>query len=1607
MDKGFIATAYPKVQENLKLTVEEQAILEEPASSTGTLSDSPNEHQPPPTTATKITTTIITTLPLPPQQQQGSSDSILIQRIGELEQHMADLVSKAVDEIVTNAVDWAIQAPLIDRFRDFPEVDMKEILHHRMWESNSYKAHEDHKNCTKLWRSLFGTSVTSGASGLSQLPPSPPPPSTNQSDQSTSTVALSSSKTAASAEYTAWTTTDTRLKPFVSSIPEDLHMDDDTALDEQVHSSGDEDIRHDHIPTVNLKQNWWKPLTKDKPATPEPAWFNELALMCPRMVDPERVKVDAYIRGLTDNIKGNARAMVNAPTNGKLPLCERCFTRHVGQCMIKCHKCGKVGHKIRYCKEKNVATGANALPIPTCYDCGEQDHTRNRCPRKVKQEETGEVYGRAYAIKDPEPKGLNVVTGTFLLNNRYAFVLFDSGSDKSFVDTRFSSMLDIDPVKIGASYEVELADGRVANTNTILKGCTLNLVNHVFEIDLMPIELGTFDVIIGMDLLVKHNVVIVYGEKVVRIQYGNKMLIVESDKGVSRLKVISCIKALPRAAPVARAPYRLAPSEMRELSVQLQKLLEKGFIRPSLSSWGALDLSKDLLASLTISPFHDDPYIKVMQAYNATSNESPIPLPRAPIAPPTVLPPSPVFETGESSHVTRLERHEEQIDAILNHLDGLPLERIKHMEDKIEGLGNSLVIIQRDFNQLETERQEARTQIFGFQREQIRHDDKIVLARVRISTLEMIIEDIQVIHVSYLYVSGITMVLLPSSFLKPLYPDIMDMNNNQDIEHMIPPTPPGDTEPLVRSPISLSPSSSVGSSSSVRLTTPPPDYPFDESIFAKLDNSLWIIPRLLGSEPVPEKPNEPPSAQAATIANTDNTNRNTGQRETPIARKCSYKEFMSCQPFNFKGTEGAVGLIRWFERTELVFSRSNCTEDCKVKFSTGTLTEEALSWWNSFAQPIGIEEAYKIPCPQLENKDFQQMDGDDLEELDLRWQVAMLTVRKRATLLENAGLEGNHERRSSGDNGRSKAPTIDLINMPGNFLTPRADISFAGLDEYALGINSLSHKQLSILLNNDEEEMNEVQTRPSVSTARPVCTARPSASTARPVCTARPSVSTVRHVCTAKPSVSTARPGNPEILYEEISRDGFVAFGSDPIGDPKRMMCTAWILKNIVPSGGITCLYANATADESKLWHRRLGHKGKQHKASCKAKLERIIRKPLELLHMDLFGPVSVESINKKRCDNGTEFKNHAMNEFCAKKGIKREFSVARTPQQNGVAERKNRTLIEAARTMLADSLLPIPFWAEAVNTACYVLNRVLVTKPQNKTPYELLIDSLGKFDGKSDEGYLLGYSTSSKAFRVYNKRTKRVEENLHINFLEDQPNVTGTGPNWMFDLDFLTNSMNYIPVSVENQVNVDAGTQDSYVAGSSGKDKENIMEYYVPLQPHRTRIPIEDVAPAAHEKPSESSPKDNDIQDSEDVIDKEGQHQMPEDEQVLHDELEKMVTQELTTKAMDDVSRQAFEEEKRRIASQKKAAQATSTNKLSTDRQSVSTDRPFVSTDRPFVSTDRSSVSTANTPYVSAARTSTGANAGESSFVYLGGKIPIDASTLPNGITQLIPNYA
>ena len=300
--------------------------------------------------------------------------------------------------------------------------------------------------------------------------------------------------------------------------------------------------------------------------------------------------------------------------------------------------------------------------------------------------------------------------------------------------------------------------------------------------------------------------------------------------------------------------------------------------------------------------------------------------------------------------------------------------------------------------------------------------------------------------------------------------------------------------------------------------------------------------------------------------------------------------------------------------------------------------------------------------------------------------------------------------------------------------------------------------------------------------------------------------------------------------------------------------------------GELKCFYSKASTDESWLWHRKLSHlnfktmnslvkrelvrglpqmefcqeglceaceKGKSKKASHRSKDMSSITEPLQLIHMDLFGPVNIMSLSKKkyalvivddyskytwvlflhskdeaaqviidhikkieleanlpvrtiRSDNGTEFRNAVLNEFCTDKGISRQFSAPRTPQQNGVVERKNRTLIEAARTMLSQSRLPIYFWAEAVNTACYTQNRTLINKDLEKTPYEAMAnrkptlkyfhvfgakcfvlkdEHLGKFDAKADEGIFLGYSLESKAYRVYVIDQQKVVESLNVTF--------------------------------------------------------------------------------------------------------------------------------------------------------------------------------------------------------------------------------------------------
>ncbi|GJY08897.1 putative reverse transcriptase domain-containing protein [Tanacetum coccineum] len=319
-----------------------------------------------------------------------------------------------------------------------------------------------------------------------------------------------------------------------------------------------------------------------------------------------------------------------------LNLCTKCNYHHDGPCAPKCHKCNKVGHFARDCRSTANANNANnqkgigSGKKPTCYECGVQGHFKRECPKLKNNNNRGNQVGCGNAPAKVYAVG-------------HARTNPDSNVD--------GSQIDITPT-LDHYYEVELADERIIGLNTILRGCTLNILSHPFNIDLMLVELGSFNAIIGMDWLVKYQAIIMCAEKIVRIPWGNETLIVHGDGSnrghEARLHIISYTKTqgymlkgcpiflanvttketkdkskekrledvpivrdfpdvfpedlpslpltrqvefqidlIPGAAPVARAPYRLTPSEMKELSEQLKELSDKGFIRPISSPWGA------------------------------------------------------------------------------------------------------------------------------------------------------------------------------------------------------------------------------------------------------------------------------------------------------------------------------------------------------------------------------------------------------------------------------------------------------------------------------------------------------------------------------------------------------------------------------------------------------------------------------------------------------------------------------------------------------------------------------------------------------------------------------------------------------------------------------------------------------------------------------------------------------------------------------------------------------------------------------------------------------------------------------------------------------------
>ncbi|GJT58557.1 putative reverse transcriptase domain-containing protein [Tanacetum coccineum] len=328
--------------------------------------------------------------------------------------------------------------------------------------------------------------------------------------------------------------------------------------------------------------------------------------------------MDQKVRTYAARQADNERRLENTPRD--IHVQQPPFKRHN---VARAYTAGP-GEKSGYAADQRAPV-MNQRTTVTCFKCGKQRHYKSDCLKLKNQNrrnttgnatQNSEARGRVYALgggnADQDP---HVITGMFLLNNRYASILFDTRADRSFVSTAFSSLIDITPYALDTMYDVELADGKIIGVDTIIRGCNLNFLNHLFNIDLMPIELGSFDVIIGMDWLSKYHVVIVCDEKIVCIPYGDEILIVQGDRSdgrsESKLNNISCTKTykyIQKGCHVflahvtekkpkdkseekrlleTRVPYRLSPSEMKELSDQLQELSDKGFIRPSSSPLGA------------------------------------------------------------------------------------------------------------------------------------------------------------------------------------------------------------------------------------------------------------------------------------------------------------------------------------------------------------------------------------------------------------------------------------------------------------------------------------------------------------------------------------------------------------------------------------------------------------------------------------------------------------------------------------------------------------------------------------------------------------------------------------------------------------------------------------------------------------------------------------------------------------------------------------------------------------------------------------------------------------------------------------------------------------
>ncbi|KAI3683188.1 hypothetical protein L1987_83688 [Smallanthus sonchifolius] len=685
------------------------------------------------------------------------------------------------------------------------------------------------------------------------------------------------------------------------------------------------------------------------------------------------------------------------PYLGPHPQCQTCKYHHPANLPCRlCSSCGRYGHVVTTCRTRPPVHQAAPVNCPiypaplngrACYECGDPNHFRDRCPKLHHQ---GGPQGRAFNINANEAQANNdVINGTFLVNNHYASILFDTGADRSFVSLIFESRLAKQRTKLDNSYSVEIANGKSITINSVIRDCNLELNNHEFSVDLLPMQLGSFDIIIGMDWLSKHHAEVICYEKCIRIPLpsGGDTLVIFGEKPCRGLQLMSCTLAQKylRKKYVAFLAHVVDTKDkgkkLQDIPIirDFPEVFPEDFVTPDISalhnhSSGHMDIVVTSMSSHSdlISDPESNEELSATCPKNRVQVRSSTPPNVALGEPPivyrkksggpvmvksarkkatTLLPPyggdylldapylgtmeriPSTFELGESSNSpTPLPHTGEAMELTVPTL----VARVHTHEERLDDLLNDIRA----------------------------HGDATTRLRQglgsRVQTLEDSTRDIQ----------GAT--------------DYLELRTDMDWQFTL--TVRDMVEALEERKNVMAPK---------RRT--PRDTTGDNNETISPNVKQLIAQRVAAAmEQYEANRNSGGGNGSGTGGGGAGGSGTAGGSGDAPNRKCSYKAFLSCKPRNFNGTEGAVGLMRWIEKMESVIDISECTADCMVKYSTCTLTDKALTWWNSQVKTLGRQTTYELSwedlkammieeyCPRNELQKIEsemwnlQMIGDDV-----------------------------------------------------------------------------------------------------------------------------------------------------------------------------------------------------------------------------------------------------------------------------------------------------------------------------------------------------------------------------------------------------------------------------------------------------------------------------------------------------------------------------------------------------------------------------------------------------------------------------------------------------